>query len=164
MTAHAPLMLRRWKRAEYQKLVDLGVFHGDPVELIAGQLVVAEPQGSYHAAALGAADDALRGILPPGWIVRAQMPLDLDDESVPEPDPAKFPPVAEIRATFDRVHERVLSELPAFPDAELDTLISPPHRICKTRFDCVRWCPYHEMTHAGQIGLLRRLFGQKPMW
>ncbi|PWU22018.1 MAG: hypothetical protein C5B48_10700 [Candidatus Rokuibacteriota bacterium] len=86
MTAHAPLTLRRWKRAEYQKLVDLGVFHGDPVELIAGQLVVAEPQGSYHAAALGAADDALRGILPPGWIVRAQMPLDLDEESVPEPD------------------------------------------------------------------------------
>ncbi|HJZ56618.1 MAG TPA: DinB family protein [Gemmataceae bacterium] len=97
-------------------------------------------------------------IITPGFIAAFRR------ESVPEPDPAKFPPVAEIRATFDRVHERVLSELPAFPDAELDTLISPPHRICKTRFDCVRWCPYHEMTHAGQIGLLRRLFGQKPMW
>jgi Uma2 family endonuclease len=82
----APLTLRRWKRAEYERLVDLGLFRGDPVELIAGQLIVAEPQASYHATALGAADDAFRRVLPPGWIVRAQMPLDLDDESVPEPD------------------------------------------------------------------------------
>jgi hypothetical protein len=37
-------------------LVRLGVFAGHPVELIAGQLVVAEPQGSYHATAVGAVD------------------------------------------------------------------------------------------------------------
>ena len=84
--AQAPLSLRRWNRTEYERLVDLGLFRGDPVELIAGQLVVAEPQGSYHATAVGAADDALRAVLPPGWIVRAQMPVALDAESVPEPD------------------------------------------------------------------------------
>jgi len=27
----APLTLRRWRRAEYERLVDLGVFEGDPV-------------------------------------------------------------------------------------------------------------------------------------
>lgn len=81
-----PLTLRRWSRVEYERLVDLGLFHGDPVELIGGQLVVAEPQGSYHATAVGIADDTLRAALPPGWIVRAQMPLALDDESAPEPD------------------------------------------------------------------------------
>ena len=84
--AQAPLTLRRWNRTEYERLVDLGLFRGDPVELIAGQLVVAEPQGSYHATAVGAADDALRAVLPPGWIVRAQMPVALDAESAPEPD------------------------------------------------------------------------------
>jgi len=84
--AQAPLSLRRWNRTEYERLVDLGLFRGDPVELIAGQLVVAEPQGSYHATAVGAADDALRAVLPPGWIVRAQMPVALDAESAPEPD------------------------------------------------------------------------------
>src|SRR6266542_4037817 len=84
--AQAPLTLRRWNRTEYERLVDLGLFRGDPVELIAGQLVVAEPQSSYHATAVGAADDALRAVLPPRWIVRAQMPVALDAESAPEPD------------------------------------------------------------------------------
>lgn len=81
-----PLTVKRWKRAEYERLVDLGVFEGDPVELIGGYLIVAEPQNSSHATALGAADDALRAVLPPGLIVRAQMPISLDDESAPEPD------------------------------------------------------------------------------
>src|SRR5712692_9590253 len=82
----APLTLRRWKRVEYERLVDLGLFQGDPVELLGGHLIVAEPQGSYHATAVGTVDDALRALLPPGWIVRAQMPVALDDESAPEPD------------------------------------------------------------------------------
>ncbi len=87
----APLTLRRWTRAEYDRLVDLGVLHGEPVELIGGQLVVAEPQGSYHATAIGAVDDALRAALQSGWVVRAQMPVALDDESEPEPDLAVVP-------------------------------------------------------------------------
>ncbi|MCI0545836.1 MAG: Uma2 family endonuclease [Candidatus Rokubacteria bacterium] len=87
----APLTLRRWQRREYETLVDLGLFRGEPVELVAGQLVVAEPQGSDHATAVGAADDALRAVLPRGWIVRAQMPVALDEDSEPEPDLALVP-------------------------------------------------------------------------
>ena len=86
-----PLTLRRWTRAEYDRLVDLGVLHGNPVELVGGQLVVAEPQGSYHASALGTAGDVLRAALPKGWLVRIQMPVSLDDESEPEPDVAVVP-------------------------------------------------------------------------
>jgi Uma2 family endonuclease len=82
----APLTVRRWKRAEYDRLVALGAFDGDPIELIAGQLVVAEPQRPYHASAVSSADYALRAVLPQGWIVRTQSPVWLDDESEPEPD------------------------------------------------------------------------------
>src|SRR5216117_4090044 len=82
----SPLTVRRWKRAEYDRLVELGAFDGDPVELIAGQLAVAEPQRPYHASAVGSTDYALRAVLPPGWIVRTQSPVWLDDESEPEPD------------------------------------------------------------------------------
>ena len=89
--AQAPLTLRRWKRTEYERLVALGGFHGEPIELIGGQLVVAEPQYPYHASAISAADYALRAVLPPGWIVRVQAPVSLDDESEPEPDLAVVP-------------------------------------------------------------------------
>ena len=36
-----PLTVWHWKRSEYERLVDLGLFHDKPVELIGGQLVVA---------------------------------------------------------------------------------------------------------------------------
>jgi len=82
----APLTRKRWRRVEYERLVDLGAFDREPVELLGGQLIVAEPKGSEHATAVDMADDALRPALPPGWIVRVQNPIALDDESAPEPD------------------------------------------------------------------------------
>ena len=87
----APLTARRWRRVEYDRLVDLGVFEGEPLELIGGQLIVAEPKGAYHSSAVTAVDYALRAVLPPGWIVRNQQPVSLDDESEPEPDLAVVP-------------------------------------------------------------------------
>ncbi|PYN50934.1 MAG: hypothetical protein DME00_03565 [Candidatus Rokuibacteriota bacterium] len=81
-----PHTLRRWTRAEYDRLVDFGVFEGEPLELLGGQLIVAEPKGTYHSSAVSAADYALRAVLPAGWIVRTQAPVSLDDESEPEPD------------------------------------------------------------------------------
>jgi Uma2 family endonuclease len=82
----APLTLRRWGRAEYERLTGLGAFEGESIELIGGQLVVAEPQHPYHASSISAAEYALRAVLAPGWIVRTQLPVSLDDESEPEPD------------------------------------------------------------------------------
>jgi Uma2 family endonuclease len=87
----APLTLRRWTRAEYDRIVDLGMLDGERVELIGGHLIVAEPHGSDHASTLGAAGDALRAALPPGWLLRVQLPVALDDESEPEPDLALVP-------------------------------------------------------------------------
>ncbi len=115
--AQAPLTLRRWNRTEYERLVDLGLFRGDPVELIAGQLVVAEPQGSYHATAVGAADDALRAVLPPGWIVRAQMPVALDAESAPEPD---LVVVAGTRTDYRESHPAGAALILEVSDSSLD--------------------------------------------
>jgi hypothetical protein len=85
-------------------------------------------------------------------------------ESRPEGDPSRYPSAAELRAAFDRVHERVLSELAAVDPATLDLPVLRPHDICKTRGDCLLWCAQHEMLHAGQIGLLRRQLGHDPLW
>jgi Uma2 family endonuclease len=83
---------RRWKRIEYERLIETGFFQpGDPVELVGGQLIVAEPQGSNHFTAIQAVEEALRAAFGAGWQVRGQGPLALDEESEPEPDVAVVP-------------------------------------------------------------------------
>ncbi len=82
-----PARSRRFTRREYDRLVEGGFFReGDRVELLAGQLMVAEPQGARHLAAVHLAADALRRAFGDGWYVRVQGPIALDDESEPEPD------------------------------------------------------------------------------
>src|SRR5919109_2157297 len=117
----APFTAKRWRRVEYQRLVDVGAFDREPLELIGGQLIVAEPKGSEHAAAVDMAYVALLAAIPAGWTVRGQNPVALDDESAPEPDlavvagppadfrhahptrPALVIEVAESSLQFDRV-------------------------------------------------------------
>jgi Uma2 family endonuclease len=83
---------RRLTRREYEGLVERGFFRpGESVELIGGQLLVAEPQGGPHAAAVGLTADALRAAFGPGWVVREEKPIAPDDESEPEPDLAVVP-------------------------------------------------------------------------
>ena len=82
-----PTRMRRWTRAEYDRLVDLGVFHEDErIELLGGHLMVREPQGSRHGVAIELADSALGIALGSGWRVRIQLPIALDEDSEPEPD------------------------------------------------------------------------------
>jgi len=51
---------RRFTRAEYERLIDLGVFQpGEDIELIGGELMVAEPQGAPHYTAIQKAAKAL---------------------------------------------------------------------------------------------------------
>src|SRR5881296_271914 len=86
MATHS-VRTRRWTRAEYDRLIDIGVFLPDePLELLGGELIVSEPQGSAHYTTIGLVEDALRAALGPGWLVRSQGPIELDDESEPEPD------------------------------------------------------------------------------
>ena len=80
---------RQWTRTEYERLIETGFFQaGDKVELMGGQLMVAEPQGSRHAATVSLVADALRAAFGSGWYVMVQLPVALDDESEPEPDVA----------------------------------------------------------------------------
>jgi Uma2 family endonuclease len=84
--AQAPFTAYRWNRAEYERLLEQRALEDDPLELIDGQLVVAEPKAPCHSAAVLAVGDAVRAELPRGWIVRVQDALALDDASEPEPD------------------------------------------------------------------------------
>lgn len=84
---------RRWRRVEYDRLVELGWFRGERLELLDGLLVVSEPQGSPHMAIVTHVGQVLAAAFGPGWHVRLQGPLALDDDSEPEPDIAVVPGV-----------------------------------------------------------------------
>jgi Uma2 family endonuclease len=87
-----PMPTKRWTRLQYDRLIECGVFQpGDRVELIGGELIVREPQRAPHATAIELALDALRAAFGPGWRVRVQLPVALDEESEPEPDIAVVP-------------------------------------------------------------------------
>ena len=67
---------RRWTRVEYEKLIDLGIFQPDePIELIGGELMVAEPQGALHYTAVCKTVKALEAAFGGGWVVRNQGPV-----------------------------------------------------------------------------------------
>jgi Uma2 family endonuclease len=78
---------RPWTRADYGRLIAAGAFdHGDTVELLGGELVAREPQGSCHFTTIPLAAYVLERAFRSGWTVRQQAPITLDDESEPEPD------------------------------------------------------------------------------
>jgi Uma2 family endonuclease len=79
---------RRWRRVEYDRLVELGVFAGERLELLDGLLVVKEPQGADHASSVEHMAHVLATAFGDGWHARHHAPLALDDDSEPEPDVA----------------------------------------------------------------------------
>ncbi len=84
--------------------------------------------------------------------------------STPDADATKYPPIGEIRATYDRVYEQVLVEVPKMPDSQCDEESFKPHQHFRTKLGSLQWCSLHEMTHAGQIGMLRRMMGKPWQW
>jgi hypothetical protein len=106
--------------------------------------------------------------------LRGRQPIDLElmtsgfrklfsRGTVPEVDEAKYPPPAEIRATLDRVHAQVLQEAAAFTAEQLAEPIDMPYAVHANKLGCLLFCSHHEMLHAGQLGLLRRLLGKEPI-
>ncbi|HEX3149971.1 MAG TPA: DinB family protein [Gemmataceae bacterium] len=85
---------------------------------------------------------------------------------VPDAAADKHPSPAEIRRVLDHVHEAALETLHATHDADLETFVvgSSPHRFCRTKADYARWVSHHEFLHSGQIGLIRRMLGNEPVW
>jgi Uma2 family endonuclease len=93
---------RRFSRAEYERLIALGVFQpGEPIELIGGELLLAEPQGARHYTAIAKTARTLEAAFGAGWHARMQAPIGLDDDSEPEPDVAI---VAGNLDDYDRAH------------------------------------------------------------
>jgi len=141
---------RRWTRAEYDRLIDKGVFQPDErLELLAGQLVVREPQGDPHTFAIELANEVLRTAFGPEWRVRVQLPVALDDESEPEPDvsvapgplregseakPSRLVLVVEIAQSslaFDRTYKGSLYARARVPEFWIVNIVDRVLEVCR---------------------------------
>jgi Uma2 family endonuclease len=76
---------RRWTREEYYRMGELGLFHGQRVELIEGEIMVLSPQNWPHTSTVARVEEVLRRVLGTAFWVRTQFPLNLST-SDPEPD------------------------------------------------------------------------------
>ena len=83
--------------------------------------------------------------------------------TTPSANPDDYPSPREIREILNRVHQQMLVELPGFELNSLDQAIEPPHAGFATRYGALLFASDHEMLHAGQIGLIRRLIGKQPL-
>ncbi len=87
-----PGRIRPLRRAEYDKLIELGVFEEDEkIELLHGFLVAMSPQGTPHAAVGARLAEVLTRILGDRAHVRCQFPFAASEDSEPEPDIAVVP-------------------------------------------------------------------------
>src|SRR5438105_7546127 len=106
--------MKRWKRVEYERLVDRGVFEpGDRIELIDGLLLVSEPQSSAHYTAIRLVERVLTRAFGEGWDVRTQAPIALDDISEPEPDVAVVRGTPRDYSTSHPAHPQLVVEVAA---------------------------------------------------
>jgi hypothetical protein len=83
--------------------------------------------------------------------------------STPEADVARYPSASDLRQVFDRVFEKSLARLRETADSVFNEPVNPPHRAFHDKFGAARFAAYHEFVHAGQIALLRRLLGYRPL-
>jgi Uma2 family endonuclease len=85
--------LRPIQRVEYDRMVEMGLFENEKVELLKGLIVRMSPQKSRHAGAV----QYLNHFFVPALVgsgrasVRVQLPLVVDPDSEPEPDIALVP-------------------------------------------------------------------------
>ncbi len=78
--------IRRLRRVEYDKMVAMGLFVDEPIELLAGVLVQMSPQGVAHAHAVRRLTELFVIALQGRAVVGSQLPIALSDDSEPEPD------------------------------------------------------------------------------
>jgi Uma2 family endonuclease len=86
--------IRPIRRVEYERMVELGMFHDERVELLRGYIVHTSPQKSRHGGAVQSLNHLfVLALVPTGRAaVRVQSPLAVGDDSEPEPDIALVPP------------------------------------------------------------------------
>ena len=83
--------------------------------------------------------------------------------STPDPEAENYPPHTEILEVFGQIHARAMEEIADYRDEDLSEGIDEPYAVYPNKLGALFFCASHEMLHAGQIGMLRRLLGMSPV-
>ena len=78
--------MRLWTKDEYHQMAEMGLFHGQRVELLEGEVLVMSPMRPPHARRIHVVAQVLSAAFGDQVGVRQQLPLDLGPISEPEPD------------------------------------------------------------------------------
>jgi Uma2 family endonuclease len=76
----------KFSLAQYHKLAALGIFANRRVELLNGEITVMAPMNPPHLWTIRALNELLLTHVPKGWAVLPQCPIQLSQDSEPEPD------------------------------------------------------------------------------
>lgn len=89
----------RWTIDRYHQAIAAGIFEGQSLELLQGELIEMSPEGIPHAGVSSDAADYLRERLGPQAKVREAKPITLPNNSEPEPDIAIVKPLGDLYKT-----------------------------------------------------------------
>jgi len=107
--------IRPLRRAEYDKLVALGAFQDERIELLNGVLVPMSPIGPPHSPAVQKLSTLLFRALDGVAAIRVQSPFAALDESEPEPDIAVVP-----LGDYDTAHPNVAHWIVEVADSSVE--------------------------------------------
>lgn len=105
-----PLAIRRHRFTvdQYHRMGDAGIL-GEDVELLAGEIILREPIGSYHAGTVNRLNRLWTSRLGDRAVIQVQNPIELPAEhSEPQPDIAVLRPRADFYTTAHPVAADVL--------------------------------------------------------
>ena len=110
---------------------------------------------------LAISNDWFRGLLKagPSDVPEAYQKL-FGAGSKPLPDRAAFPPIAELRAAFERTFAALAAAVGSLTEEDgLKPTLSETGGFCSDRADAVDKAIWHEGWHAGQLASLRKSLG-----
>src|SRR4051812_10762587 len=96
--------LRPLKRVEYDRLVELGYFEDERIELLDGQLIAVSPPGPGHNDAIIKLTMLFAQAIGKRALVQVQGPFAASDDSEPQPDLAIIPSQDYSRAHPERAY------------------------------------------------------------
>lgn len=83
----------KWTTETYHQAIDSGIFDGEAVELLRGEIIVMSPERETHAYYNSEVGDYLRNLLGNKAKIRDAKPITLPNNSEPEPDIAVVKPL-----------------------------------------------------------------------